>query len=79
MEQAAEEKNLARPKLGEPLRRALASRGIDVSLEDAARVARALLSLADQGLLEPVEKPEVKVAEGASSDSSLDQELEPGT
>ena len=44
------------------LRRALAARGKDFSLEDAARLTRALLSLAAKNLLVPVE------SQNASSD-----------
>jgi hypothetical protein len=79
MEQAGERSRPSRPKLGEALREALAGRGVDVSLEDAARPARALLRLAEQDLLEPVERPEAKAAESESTYSSLDQEVGPRT
>jgi hypothetical protein len=79
MEHAGEEKTPTRPKLGESMRRALAARGVDVSLEEAARLSTALLRLAEQGLPVMVERPEAAAAEGASTDSPLDQEVGPGT
>lgn len=74
MEQAGEERTAASPKLGEPMKKALAARGSDVSLADAADLSNALLRLAEQGLLVTVERPASETDEGSGSDSSVAQE-----
>lgn len=43
-------------ELGETLQRALEARGIEIGLEETARLSAALLSLVRQGLIEPVEQ-----------------------
>ena len=75
----AEEQGTTRAKPGEALRGALTARGIDISLEDAARLSTALLSLAEQGLLVPVERPEVPSPEDAATDSQVNQRIRPDT
>ena len=47
-----------RPEIGEGLRESLAARGRAISGADARRLALALLSLAEAGLLEPVPESE---------------------
>jgi hypothetical protein len=45
-------------QFGEGMQETLAKRGIHLTLEEAASFSRALLDLAEHGLLVPVEKPE---------------------
>jgi hypothetical protein len=55
MQQAKPEKE-AKPKPGEALQRALEARGIEISLEEAQRLASTLLGFIERGLLVPVDR-----------------------
>ena len=68
MQDRAEEMRSMQTKPGEPLQRVLAARGIDISLEEAARLATVLLRFAEQGLLVPVEPPQAARCEATPSE-----------
>jgi hypothetical protein len=71
--------DLSRPKPGEALRRALAARGADISVSEAARLSRELLDLIDMGLIVPAKKREPMAAESESVGFLPNQEVKAGT
>lgn len=58
-------------KFGEGMQQTLVKRGIYMALEEAASFSRALLNLAEHGLLVPVEKPTDGVNRKTRTDSDL--------